>query len=134
GAEGPKNVAMTAEIADGWLAIYYSPRLAPMYNEWLDEGFARPGARRSRADFEIAASCQVVVTDDPAAAYQRIKPVIALYLGGIGAPGMNFHADVFGRMGYQEVVDEIGSLFRAGRKDEAAAVVPDELLSDVMIV
>jgi len=57
GAEGPKNVALTAEIADGWLAIYYTPRLAGMYDEWLDEGFARPGARRSREDFEIAASC-----------------------------------------------------------------------------
>src|SRR6187551_2678280 len=66
GAEGPKNVALTAEIADGWLAIYYAPRLANMYNDWLDEGFARAGARRTRDDFEIAASCQVVITDDAA--------------------------------------------------------------------
>jgi F420-dependent oxidoreductase-like protein len=134
GAEGPANVAMTAEIADGWLAVYYSPRLSYQYNAWLDEGFARPGARRSRADFEIAASCQVVVTDDVATVYERIRPVLALYLGGMGAPGMNFHANVFGRMGYADVVAEVGALFQAGRKDEAAAAVPDELIADVTVV
>lgn len=134
GAEGPRNVALTAEIADGWLAIYFSPRLADTYNAWLDEGFARPGARRSRADFEIAASCQVVVTDDVAATYARIKPVLALYAGGMGAPEMNFHADVFVRMGYGDVVAEISELFRSGRKAEAAAAVPDEMVADVAIV
>ena len=64
GAEGPKNVALAAEIADGWLPIFYSPRIATMYNEWLDEGFARPGARHTRETFEICATAQVVVTDD----------------------------------------------------------------------
>ncbi|HWC84307.1 MAG TPA: LLM class F420-dependent oxidoreductase [Pseudonocardiaceae bacterium] len=134
GAEGPKNVAMTAEIADGWLAIYYSPRLAGQYNEWLDEGFARPGARRDRSTFEIAATAQVLVTDSPEQAYAQIKPVLALYLGGMGAPGMNFHADVFARMGYADAVTEIGEHFRAGRRAEAAAAVPDELVEDVAIV
>ncbi|MBJ8345853.1 LLM class F420-dependent oxidoreductase [Antrihabitans sp. YC2-6] len=134
GAEGPKNVALTAEIADGWLAIYYSPRLAPMYNEWLDEGFARAGARRSRADFEIAASCQVMITDDRAGQIERIKPVLALYVGGMGAPELNFHAQVYRRMGYGEAVDEIGRLFRDGRKEEAAAAVPDEMVTETMII
>ncbi|MQY19455.1 LLM class F420-dependent oxidoreductase [Nocardia macrotermitis] len=134
GAEGPKNVALTAEIADGWLAIYYTPRLAGMYDEWLDEGFARAGARRSREDFEIAASCQVVVTDDPRSEIDRIKPVMALYIGGMGAEELNFHAQVYRRMGYGNEVDEITRLFRSGRKDEAAQVVPDELILDTMIV
>ncbi|MFF3574385.1 LLM class F420-dependent oxidoreductase [Nocardia jiangxiensis] len=134
GAEGPKNVALTAEIADGWLAIYYTPRLAGMYDEWLEEGFARPGARRSREDFEIAASCQVVVTDDARAEIDRIKPVMALYIGGMGAEELNFHAQVYRRMGYGNEVDEITRLFRSGRKQEAAAVVPDELILDTMIV
>jgi F420-dependent oxidoreductase-like protein len=134
GAEGPKNVALAAEIADGWLAIYYSPRLAEQYNGWLDEGFARPGARRDRSGFEVAVSAQVVVTERAEEAYAQIKPVLALYLGGMGAPGMNFHADVFGRMGYGEVVTEIGAHFQAGRRAEAAAAVPDELVSDVAIV
>jgi F420-dependent oxidoreductase-like protein len=134
GAEGPKNVAMCAEIADGWLPIFYSPRLAPMYNEWLDEGFARPGARRSRADFEICATAQVVVTDDRSSVLDLIKPHLALYMGGMGAEDTNFHADVYRRMGYSEVVDEVTALFRSGRKDEAAKIIPDELVDDAAIV
>lgn len=134
GAEGPRNVAMTAEIADGWLAIFYSPRLASMYDEWLDEGFARPGARCSRADFEVAATCNVVVTDDPAAEYAQMKPAAALYMGGMGAPEMNFHAEVYRRMGYGQVVDDVGRLFMSGRKEEAVAAVPDELIAETAIV
>ncbi|WP_024800821.1 LLM class F420-dependent oxidoreductase [Nocardia sp. BMG51109] len=134
GAEGPKNVALTAEIADGWLAIYYTPRLAGMYNEWLDEGFARPGARRSREDFEIAATAQVILTDDPKTELDRLRPVMALYIGGMGAEELNFHAQVYRRMGYGDIVDEITRLFRSGRKDEAAAAVPDELILDTTII
>ncbi|ORI19252.1 LLM class F420-dependent oxidoreductase [Rhodococcus sp. 1168] len=134
GAEGPKNVALAAEIADGWLAIYYSPRLASMYNGWLDKGFARPGARRSRADFEVAATCQVVLTDDRAATIARLKPTIALYVGGMGAPESNFHAQVYNRMGYDREVAEIGKLYQSGRKDEAAATVPDEMVAETMII
>ncbi|TWP54103.1 LLM class F420-dependent oxidoreductase [Lentzea tibetensis] len=134
GAEGPKNVALAAEIADGWLAIYYAPRLAPMYDEWLDEGFGRPNARRTRENFEIAATCQVVVTDDAPAVRAHLKPMVALYIGGMGAPGMNFHAEVFTRMGYGEVVADVGRLYQAGRKDEAAQAVPDELVAEITIV
>jgi F420-dependent oxidoreductase-like protein len=134
GAEGPKNVALAAEICDGWLPIFYSPRLAPMYNEWLDEGFARPGARRSRADFEICATAQVVVTDDRPAVLELIKPHLALYMGGMGAEDTNFHADVYRRMGYADVVDEVTALFRTDRKGEAAKVIPDELVDDAAIV
>lgn len=134
GAEGPKNVALAAEICDGWLPIFYSPRLAHMYNEWLDEGFARPGARRSREDFEICATAQVVITDDRAATFEAIKPFLALYMGGMGAEDTNFHADVYRRMGYAEVVDDVTKLFRSNRKDEAAKVIPDELVDDAAIV
>jgi F420-dependent oxidoreductase-like protein len=134
GAEGPKNVALAAEIADGWLAVYFSATLADQYNAWLDEGFARPGARRSRADFEIAANASVAVTDDPTAEYDRHRPVIALYAGGMGAAEKNFHADLFRRMGYGEVVDEIGARFREGRRAEAAAAVPDELVAETAII
>ncbi|NTY59471.1 LLM class F420-dependent oxidoreductase [Mycolicibacterium sphagni] len=134
GAEGPKNVALAAEICDGWLPIFYSPRLAPMYNEWLDEGFARPGARRSREDFEICATAQVVVTDDRASIMDLIKPHLALYMGGMGAEDTNFHADVYRRMGYSDVVDEVTRLFRNDRKEDAAKAVPDELVDDSAIV
>jgi F420-dependent oxidoreductase-like protein len=134
GAEGPKNVALAAEICDGWLPIFYSPRLADMYNEWLDEGFARPGARRSREDFEICATAQVVVTDDRAATFEMIKPFLALYMGGMGSEDTNFHAEVYRRMGYAEVVEDVTKLFRSGRKEEAATVIPDELVDDAAIV
>ncbi|MFI5715305.1 LLM class F420-dependent oxidoreductase [Nocardia sp. NPDC051750] len=134
GAEGPKNVALTAEIADGWLAIYYTPRMAGVYNEWLDEGFARAGARRSREDFEIAATAQVIITDDPAAEIERMRWITSLYIGGMGAPELNFHAQVYRRMGYEKEVDEIGTLFQAGKKAEAAAAVPDELVLETAII
>ena len=134
GAEGPKNVAMAAEICDGWLPLFYSPRLADMYNEWLDEGFARPGARRSRADFEICPTAQIVVTDDRTSALAVMKPVLALYMGGMGAEDTNFHADLYRRAGYGAVVDDVTKLFRSGKKDEAARVIPDELVDDAAII
>ncbi|KMO67981.1 LLM class F420-dependent oxidoreductase [Mycolicibacterium chlorophenolicum] len=134
GAEGPKNVALAAEICDGWLPIFYSPRIAAMYNEWLDEGFARPGARRTRETFEICATAQVVVTDDRPAIMELMKPHLALYMGGMGAEDTNFHADVYRRMGYAEVVDDVTKLFRSDRKDEAAKIIPDELVDDSAIV
>ena len=105
-----------------------------MYNEWLDEGFARPGARRSRADFEICATAQVVVTDDRAATMEMMKPFVALYMGGMGSEDTNFHADVYRRMGYAEVVDDVTRLFRSGQKEKAAEIIPDELVDDAAIV
>jgi len=134
GAEGPKNVAMAAEICDGWLPIFYSPRLGEMYNEWLDEGFSRPGARRSREDFEVCATANIVITDDRTAALAAMKPYLALYMGGMGSEDTNFHADVYRRMGYAEVVDDVTKLFRTDRKDEAAKVIPDALVDDAAIV
>ncbi len=137
GAEGPKNVAQTAEIADGWLPIFYSPKAAQMYRPWLDEGFARPGARRTRDDFEIAATCHLQVTGgapETAAVIEAMKPFVALYMGGMGAKDMNFHKQVFERMGYAELAQEVQELYLAGRKDEAAATVPDELVDEIHII
>ncbi|MCV7309419.1 LLM class F420-dependent oxidoreductase [Mycobacterium paraffinicum] len=134
GAEGPKNVALAAEICDGWLPIFYTPRMADTYNEWLDEGFARPGARRSRDDFEICATANIVITDDRAAAFAAMKPYLALYMGGMGAEDTNFHADVYRRMGYADVVDDVTKLFRSNQKDKAAAIIPDEVVDDAAIV
>jgi F420-dependent oxidoreductase-like protein len=134
GAEGPKNVALAAEICDGWLPIFYTPRMADTYNEWLDEGFARAGARRTRETFEICATANIVITEDRAAAFAAMKPYIALYMGGMGAEDTNFHADVYRRMGYAEVVDEVTALFRSDQKDKAAEIIPDEVIDDAAIV
>jgi len=138
GAEGPKNVAQTAEIADGWIPIFYTPNSAEMYQPWLDEGFARPGARRTRADFEIAATCHLEITADNGPARQAVidgmKPIVALYMGGMGAKEMNFHHQVFTRMGYGDLADEVQSLFLSGQKDEATALIPDDLVNDMHII
>jgi F420-dependent oxidoreductase-like protein len=134
GAEGPKNVALAAEIADGWLPIYFSPRVADMYHGWLDEGFAKPGARRTKETFEIAATTQLIITDDKAATYDAMRPWIALYMGGMGAKEQNFHKTVFERMGYEDVAAQIQEHYLAGRKDEAAALVPDELIAEITII
>jgi F420-dependent oxidoreductase-like protein len=134
GAEGPKNVAQTAEIADGWIPIFYTPGSAAMYQPWLDEGFARPGARRTRDTFEIAATCHLEITDDPRAVIDALKPVVALYMGGMGAKEQNFHKNVFERMGYGAVTDKVQELFLAGNRDEATALIPDELVDDLHIV
>ena len=140
GAEGPKNVAQTAEIADGWIPIFYTPKSAGMYQPWLDEGFARPGARRTRADFEIAATCHLQVVRDAAEKQQVIeamKPVVSLYMGGMGAKEQNFHKQVFERMGYADVADKVQELYLSGRPDgkaEATRLVPDELVDDMHII
>jgi F420-dependent oxidoreductase-like protein len=134
GAEGPRNVALAAEIGDGWLPIFYAPRVAETYNEWLEDGFARPGARCLPEDFEICATANIVITEDRAAVFEAMRPYFALYLGGMGAKDANFHAEVFRRMGYRDVIDDVTKLFRGGQKDEAAAAIPDELLDDAAII
>ena len=137
GAEGPKNVAQTAEIADGWIPIFYTPRSAGMYQDWLDEGFARPGARRTRETFEIAATCHLQIVKDEAekrAAVDAMKPFAALYMGGMGAQEMNFHNQVFVRMGYEQLAEEVQKLFLSGEKERATALIPDELVEDMHII
>ena len=134
GAEGPKNVAQTAEIADGWIPIFYTPKSAGMYQPWLDEGFARPGARRTRADFEIAATCHLEITDDKQQVIEAMKPYVSLYMGGMGAKEQNFHKQVFERMGYAELADQVQKLYLSGEKDRATELIPDELVDDMHII
>jgi F420-dependent oxidoreductase-like protein len=134
GAEGPKNVALTAEIADGWLPIYYSPKVADMYRLWLNEGFSRPGARRKPADFEIASNCSVVVTDNRDRVLESMKPILGFYIGGMGAKEMNFHKNVFARMGYEKEAEQVQDLFFEGKRDDAIAAVPLDMVSDISLI
>ncbi len=134
GAEGPKNVAMTAEIADGWLPIFLSPAMDGFYRQCLAEGFARPGARRSLADFEVPNLVHVVIDDDVEKAADTVRMFLGFYIGGMGAREVNFHADVFARMGYEAEVAKIQDLFLAGHKDDAIAAVPLALVEDVALV
>ena len=134
GAEGPKNVALTAEIADGWMPVFFSPRSEPFYREALDDAFARPGARRTRDDFEVAAAVAIVPHDDVETAADAVRPTLALYIGGMGARGANFHYEVFARLGYEAECAKIQSLYLAGNKREAIAAVPTRLVEDVYLV
>ncbi len=134
GAEGPKNVAQTAEIADGWIPIFLSPSTDAMYRGYLEEGFARPGARRSWDDFEIPNLVSIVIDDDLEAAADVVRMTLGFYIGGMGAPEVNFHADVFSRMGYGAEVRKIQGLFQDGHQNEAIAAVPLSLVEDVALV
>lgn len=133
-AEGPRNIALCAEIADGWMPIFYSPRMAPTYSAALKEGFARPGARRSAAEFSIASSCKVVVTDDRDAALDEMKPMVGFYIGGMGSPEMNFHKNLFARMGYEAQAERIQQLYVDGRSERAAREVTRDMVADISLV
>jgi F420-dependent oxidoreductase-like protein len=133
GAEGPKNIALTAEIADGWLALFYSPHHdAELYRPCLEEGFAR--RERPHDDFEIHASVPFIVHDDVEQAADMIRPRFALYFGGMGARSMNFHREVPVRMGYEADARRIQELYLEGRKDEAAAAVPTKLIEQLALI
>jgi F420-dependent oxidoreductase-like protein len=133
-AEGPKNVALAAEIADGWLPMFYAPRSDGFYREALAEGFARPGARRGAGDFEVACHVPIIIGDDVEAAAAFYRPALALYIGGMGAREVNFHNDVFARMGYLDEAKHIQDLYLDGKKEAAAATVPLRLIEDVALV
>ncbi|MER6592620.1 LLM class F420-dependent oxidoreductase [Micromonospora purpureochromogenes] len=133
-AEGPKNVALAAEIADGWLPLFFSPKADGFYRSALAEGFARPGARRGPDEFEIAATVPIVIDDDVERAADRIRPFIALYVGGMGAKSANFHRDVIARLGYERECDVITEAYLAGNKQEAIAAVPTALVEDIALI
>jgi F420-dependent oxidoreductase-like protein len=133
-AEGPKNVAMAAEIADGWFPFLYSPEHDKHYRDALAEGFARPEARHQAEDFEVALPAQIVINDDVEAAADWIRPFIALYVGGMGARGQNFHFDVVARMGFEEEATKIQDLYLEGRKEEAVRAVPTALVESMAMI
>lgn len=125
GAEGPKNVAMTAEIADGWIPLYYSPFRQEVYADQL------AGAKEG---FEVVAMANLAVTDDIEAALAPVKAMLAFYIGGMGAKGKNFHTELMARMGFEREAFAIQDLFMEGRRDEAVAMVPDEFADEISLV
>jgi F420-dependent oxidoreductase-like protein len=134
GAEGPKNIALAGELCDGWLGLFYSPQHEDFYREALGEGFAREGARRGFEDFEVAATVPIIPHDDVEAAADMLRPMYALYFGGMGAKGANFHANVAIRMGYEAEVETIQGLYLDGKKTEAAAAIPTELVEQMALI
>jgi F420-dependent oxidoreductase-like protein len=135
GAEGPKNVALAAEIADGWNLIFFSPKMNDFYAAALAEGFARPGARHTSASFDVVGGpMTVIVDDDIERAADRLRPTLALYVGGMGARNVNFHHEVFARMGYEAEARTIQDHYLAGDKKSAIAAVPTAMVEDVALV
>lgn len=132
-AIGPKNVALAAEIADGWLPVFFSPRRMSVFRKSLDEGFGRRSDGKTLAEFDIAPTVSVVVGDDLDACRMHIKPNLALYIGGMGARGKNFYNDLACRYGYEEAAKTIQERYLAGMKNEAIAAVPDELVDEIAL-
>lgn len=125
GAEGPKNIAQTTRIADGWLPLYWSPTRTDVY-------------RASLADlpegFMIAPMARAKVCDDVTEGLLPVKAMLGFYIGGMGHAARNFHADLMARMGYEEEARRIQELFLAGRKEEAVLAVPDEFADEISLI
>jgi F420-dependent oxidoreductase-like protein len=126
GAEGPKNVALSAEITQGWLPLFVDPtQIEPI--------FGGPLAGRG-PDFDIAATVTTIVTDDLAGALELAKIPLAFYIGGMGAKDKNFHLDLIGRLGYADQAERVQELFMAGQRTEAVKAVPDELADSISLL
>jgi F420-dependent oxidoreductase-like protein len=123
---GPKSVALAAEIADGWIPIFFSPaRFQEVHG---------PSLKHAREGFDVAPLCPVVVGDDVQMCRDLLKPMLALYVGGMGARGKNFYNTLTQRYGYEEAAARIQELYLDGQKGEAAMAVPDELVDEVTLV
>jgi F420-dependent oxidoreductase-like protein len=133
---GHKNVSMTAELADGWLPVFFHPDKArDVWGAGLDEGMAK--CSDDLGPLQIAAGGTVAITDDAAAAAKIrdfARPMTALYVGGMGARGKNFYNNIFRRYGYEQEAEQIQDLYLTGKKDEAAALVPDDFLQATAMV
>jgi F420-dependent oxidoreductase-like protein len=125
GAEGPKNVAQTAEIADGWFPLYYSPFRQEVYADQI--------AHRKEG-FEINPIVTFNITDDIEQALWPVKASLGFYIGGMGAKGQNYHTKLMARMGYEEEAYRIQDLFFEGKREEAIAAVPDEFADEISLV
>ena len=126
GAEGPKNVALGAELCDGWIPMFLSPyRMNDMYGESL---------KRKSPNFDIAASVPVIIDNDVDRALMQIKQNISFYVGGMGAKSFNVHKDHIARLGFGEATEKIQEAFMAGRRDQAVTLVPDQLADELSLV
>src|SRR5438552_3996316 len=129
---GPKNVALAGEIADGWLPVFFSPEHTKALRAPLEEGAARAG--RSLDDFRICPSVNVMIGDDIENARNAMRPVLALYVGGMGSREQNVYNRLVSTYGFEKAAQEVQELDLAGKKTEAMFALPDELIDLVSIV
>jgi F420-dependent oxidoreductase-like protein len=134
GTSTPVNTRMTAEVADGWIAMNWTPKTAKANEKLIAEGLAKRTDRKTRKDFNILGVLTVTVTSDVKAAITEKKAGIALYVGGMGAKDKNFHKDIMVERGYADAANRIQELFLAGRKDEATAAVPDDYIDEAALI
>jgi len=132
-AIGPRNTELTAEIADGWIPMLFSPEHVAGVRPLLEAGFDKAGGGKSFADFDIAPSVNAFVTDDRAAARDAMRAYLALYVGGMGSREQNFYNQVVRRYGFEDAARSVQHLYLEGRRDEAAAALPDELIDAVSL-
>ena len=130
----PNGLACAGEVADGVFPIWMNPERFDLLEESLNKGFAKAGQGKSLADFDISPFVTCVMSDDVEGARAPIKHSMALYIGGMGARDKNFYNDYAKRLGYEEAAVKIQDLYLDGKKAEAAAAVPDELIDDVALV
>ncbi|WP_147915358.1 LLM class F420-dependent oxidoreductase [Ruania zhangjianzhongii] len=134
-AQGPRNTALAAEIADGWLPAFISPALDAGYRQNLADGFARRDPARSPVEeFEVSASVPAVIGPDLESAADAVRPHLALYIGGMGSENTNFHRAAIERLGYAQVCAEVQAKYAAKDKQAAAAAIPTELVQQVALV
>src|SRR5437764_1407586 len=131
-AIGPNNTCLAGEIADGWIPTLLDPEHLGSLRENLEEGAARAG-RTLDGSFDIAPSVQVFVNEDLDAARDALRPFIALYVGGMGSRKQNFYNQLVQRYGFEDAAGEVQDLYLEGKKDEAAAALPGELIDRVAI-
>jgi F420-dependent oxidoreductase-like protein len=134
GTSTPTNIRMTAEIADGWLSMSFTPGDMKRFAPLLEQGLAKRTDGKTLKDFRIHGSVAVHITNEPGKAIAAMKPGIALYVGGMGAKDKNFHKDIMVERGYGEVANRLQELYLAGRKDEAAAAIPDEYVDNTALI
>jgi len=130
-AIGPNNVRLVGEIADGWLPIFFSPENVGEFMPLLEEGAAKSG--RSLDGFDIVPNVNVYITDDIETARNAMRPLIALYVGGMGSREKNFYNQLVQRYGFEDAAKEVQDLYLDGKKDEAAAALPDALIDKVTL-
>jgi F420-dependent oxidoreductase-like protein len=131
-AIGPKNVTLVGEIADGWLPVFFSPEHVSEFRPLLEEGAAKSG--RSIDDgFDISPTVNVLISDDRDAARDAMRPVLALYVGGMGSREKNFYNQLVRRYGFEDAANEVQNLYLDGKKDEAATALPAELIDAVSL-
>jgi F420-dependent oxidoreductase-like protein len=132
-AIGPKNTTLAAEIADGWIPTLFSPEHVGEFRPLLEEGFSKAGNGKSFEDFDIAPSVNVFVSDDRESARNAMRPYVALYVGGMGSRKQNFYNALVQRYGFEDAAREVQDLYLEGKKDEAAATLPGELIDTVSL-